>query len=375
MSIEILGLLMHRNVSEISPVGEPCFDLGMIQKLARSYDENGFDRVLMLQNSFAPDPFSIASYVSAITKRLSFMIAHRPGFIAPTMVARMFATLDQLSNGRAGIHIIAGANDKELECDGDFTTKEQRYLRSREFVEVLRTIWGSQSAQDYSGDFYKIRGALSETKPFRSTSIPIYWGGSSPLALEKGGECADVYAIGGLTSLDEMRKTVDDIKASAHKAGRTIRIQTSARIILGNTEEEAWRKADDILDRLREVGDEHKRQLQKDSNASTPGMRLDKKLSTTRGASGLGLIEAIAKGPSVIDDRLWTGITKASLELSTPAMPPALVGTAEQVTDSLLEYYAMGITGFLIRGFDLLEDISVFGETLIPLLRSKTAIA
>jgi alkanesulfonate monooxygenase len=54
-------------------------------------------------------------------------------------------------------------------------------------------------------------------------------------------------------------------------------------------------------------------------------------------------------------------------------LPPALVGTAEQVADALMDYYAMGISGFMLRGFDLLGDIAVHGRALIPLLRERAA--
>ena len=163
MALEILGVLLHRNASEITPhqAGAPAFDIEMIGLMARAFDEAGFDRVLILQNSFAPDPFAIAAHVSAITRKLAFMVAHRPGFIAPTMAARMFATLDQLSGGRAGVHIITGANDVELQCDGDFHTKQERYRRSAEYVSVMRAIWGANQPVDHAVDWYRLNRAMS----------------------------------------------------------------------------------------------------------------------------------------------------------------------------------------------------------------------
>ena len=89
MDIEILGVLFYKDSAEDTQSGsdEPL-ELETLGKLARMFDDNGYDRVLILQNSFAADPLPIASYVAAITKRLAFMVAHRPGFIAPTMAAR-----------------------------------------------------------------------------------------------------------------------------------------------------------------------------------------------------------------------------------------------------------------------------------------------
>jgi len=374
MTLEILGVLLHRNASEITlaDASAPSFDIAMIEKMARAFDDNGFDRVLILQNSFAPDPFAIAAHVSAITKKLAFMVAHRPGFIAPTMAARMFATLDQCSRGRAGVHIITGANDHELECDGDFHTKEERYLRSAEYVNVMRSIWSAETPVDHAGDWYRFNSALSEVRPVNGT-IPVYWGGASPLALEKGAEVGDVYAIGGLKPLAQMQGTVAEIQQAWARTGRSVRLQTSVRVILGDTEEQAWAAARDVVDALREKGLEQKRQIAGDGEAASTAMRLDPKLATTKGGSGRAELEAIAAGTELVDKRLWNGITRASIEFSTPMLPPALVGTAEQVADAMMDYYRMGITGFMIRGFDLYGDIAVHGRELIPTLRAMAA--
>ena len=67
------------------------------------------------------------------------------------------------------------------------------------------------------------------------------------------------------------------------------------------------------------------------------------------------------------DERLWMGITKATGALGNTS---CLVGTAEQVADSLLAYYRLGVSSFLIRGFDPVSDTIEFGRELIPRLKS-----
>lgn len=376
MSLEILGVLLHRNASEISAPQGPAFDVEMIGTLARAFDENGFDRVLILQNSFAPDPFAIATYAAAITQRLSFMVAHRPGFIAPTMAARMFATLDRLSGGRAGVHVITGANDLELACDGDYHTKDERYRRSGEYVEIMRALWAATEPVTHAGDWYRFDKALAEVRPEQG-AIPVYWGGASPLALEVGAKVADVYAIGGLKPLAQMAETVAQVRGAWAATGRALRLQTSARVIIGDTEEAAWKAAREVIGKLRETAAAQQAKLaeagQGKGAATGTAMRLDPKLATTRGGSGRAELEALADGSELVDKRLWTGITRASIDFETPMLPPALVGTAEQVADALMDYYAMGITGFLLRGFDLLGDIAVHGQGLIPCLRERAA--
>jgi alkanesulfonate monooxygenase SsuD/methylene tetrahydromethanopterin reductase-like flavin-dependent oxidoreductase (luciferase family) len=61
----------------------------------------------------------VTAHAASVTTRLNFMIAHRPGFTAPTVAARQLATLDDLTGGRIAVHIITGGSDEELAKDGD----------------------------------------------------------------------------------------------------------------------------------------------------------------------------------------------------------------------------------------------------------------
>jgi alkanesulfonate monooxygenase len=284
------------------------------------------------------------------------------------MAARLFATLDHLSQGRAGVHIITAANDIETQCDGDFLTKDERYRRSREYVEVLRLIWGATDPVTFEGDFYKFNRALSELRPYNG-SIPIYWGGASPLALEFGGQSADVHAMSGLQPLAQMRTFADSIKASAAKAGRPIKLQASVKMIIGDTEEAAWKKAQDVLDNVQATAERQEALRKSGKTASVPGMRIDDALTTSKGGSGVNRLTLLADGSDVVDKRLWTGAMKASQTFATPMIPPVLVGTPEQVVDAIGDYYDLGITGFLMTGFDALRDIPLFGAEINPLLR------
>ena len=67
------------------------------------------------------------------------------------------------------------------------------------------------------------------------------------------------------------------------------------------------------------------------------------------------------------DERLWMGITKATAALGNTS---CLVGTAEQVAEAILGYYCLGITSFLIRGFDPVGDTTEFGRELIPRIKA-----
>jgi alkanesulfonate monooxygenase len=351
MPCEIIGLHFHADSSELHPV-RGVYDLDFVRACAIAHEKAGFDRILIGQTATWPDGFATASYIAGVTSRIHFMVAHRPGFIAPTMAARMFATLDQISAGRASVHIITGASDIETQCDGDFLTKDERYRRSREYVDILRTIWTSSEPVDHDGSFYRFKKGFSEIKPVQS-SIPIFWGGGSDLAIELGAQCADMYALGPDT-LARTAETVARIKREAARSGRDPHISMSMRIIVADTEEKAWAQADHVqdtvLDYQARIG-----AIGRDKGPDDPG----RKFASAMAALG-----------TRVDDRLWTGITQAT---AGRLHATALVGTARQVADALLAYYDVGVDRLLLNGFDTLRDVEMFGRELIPMIRAGVA--
>lgn len=348
MTISFTGLVSHRNHLE-NPVSASGFDTAYLKRFAIAHEEAGFDRVLIGYGSTSPDGLHLGTYVAAVTERLGIMLAHRPGFVAPTLAARTLATIDQLSGGRASVHIISGANDVEQQRDGDFLNKAERYERSDEYVGLLRRLWTATEPFDHDGKYYRFKGGFVQEKPVQKPHIPVFFGGSSEAAIEAAGKHADIYALFG-ESLDQVREKVARVRAAAARHGRTIQFSLSLRPILAETEESAWKRADAILERTRAL-----RAAQGlEDFAGTPG---------SEGSAALLL--AASKGERV-DKRLWTGVARIT---GAGGNTTSLVGTGEQVADALLDYYDLGITTFLIRGFDPLEDAIDYGKNLIPLVR------
>src|SRR4051812_8421827 len=108
MPVSMFGMISHRLASEIIPPRGPVFDPGFIRDFARAHEQGAFDRVLVGYYSNAPDGFLVAAHAAASTERLGILLAHRPGFVAPTVAARKLATLDQMSGGRLALHVISG---------------------------------------------------------------------------------------------------------------------------------------------------------------------------------------------------------------------------------------------------------------------------
>jgi alkanesulfonate monooxygenase len=349
MTVEFIGFIGTHHTSEIHPHDGPAIDRDYVETVAKAHEDGGFDRALVAFSSTSPESQLVVAHAASVTKRLQFMIAHRPGFTAPTVAARQLATLDQFTGGRIAVHIITGGSDAELAKDGDHLTKDERYARTDEYLDIVRQEWTSEEPFSYSGRFYRVEGAFGGVKPAQKPHIPIYFGGSSDAAIPVAGKHADIYALWGETQA-QVRETVARVRAAAAKHGRSVRFSLSLRPVLADTEEAAWKRADDIVERARAIRDA--------AGLPTTG-------HAPPNAGSQRLLEAAAAGTR-LDKRLWTGVAAVT---GAQGNSTGLVGTPEQVAEALLDYYDLGISTFLIRGFDPLEDAVAYGRDLIPLVR------
>src|SRR6201996_7280828 len=183
--------------SRAAPAG-PAVDPGYLTRFAQAHEAAGFDRVLIGYHATGPDGFAVAAHVLAVTSRLKVLIAHRPGFVAPTLVARKLATLDALTGGgRGAIHHISGGDEADQQRDGDFVGPDPRDARTAEFMPVLRRELTAPEPFDHDGEFYRVRGAFSDVRPPAAAGIPLYFGGASPAAVRGGAPDAHGYLLGG----------------------------------------------------------------------------------------------------------------------------------------------------------------------------------
>jgi alkanesulfonate monooxygenase len=352
MSIEFIGMIQTQKVSETHRAEGPAIDRNYVRDFAQAHEEAGFDRVLVPHHSTGPSATLTIAYAASVTEQIHFMLAHRPGFTSPTLAARQIATLDQFSGGRLGVHFISGGSDEEQRRDGDYLAHDERYARTDEYLEIVKRIWTSDQPFDHHGKYYRFEAGFSEVKPLQQPHVPVYFAGASEAAIPVAGKHADVYALWG-ESLDQARELTGRVRSEAAKTGRTVRFSVSFRPILAATEDAAWQRAEHIL--------EETRRLRVAQGYSRGGPQ------QSEGAKRL--LAAAEKGARV-DRRLWTEIAK---ETGARANTTALVGTPEQVAQALLDYYDLGVTTFLIRGFDPLEDAIDFGRELIPHTRYLVA--
>jgi alkanesulfonate monooxygenase len=354
-SVEFIGYIGNNNSSETIVRSGPVLDRHWIETVAQAHEAAGFDRALLAFHSTTPDGLQIGQHVLHVTDRLNVLIAQRPGFTAPTLLARQLATVDQLSGGRVALHVITGGNATELKQDGNTVDdKDERYARTSEFLDVIRSEWTSDKPFNYAGKYYQVENGFSQIKPTRREGIPIFVGGASDAAIEVAGKHADTFALWG-ESYAQVRDVTSRVRSAAAGHGRpTPRFSLSVRPILAETEEKAWAKAEAILERATALQDKTGYRKPADGHATAGARRL----------------LALADQGSRIDKRLWTEIAKLTGANSNTT---ALVGTPEQIADVFGDYYDLGVSHFLIRGFDPLIDAIDYGRELIPLTRKLIA--
>jgi alkanesulfonate monooxygenase len=358
MPVEFIGMISTRDQSETRRSRGPVVDRDYVRRFARAHEDAGFDRVLIGYSSSQPDGTQVAAYAAAHTERLSFLIAHRPGFVAPTLAARTFATLDQFAGGRIAVHIITGGSDGEQRRDGDHLSKDERYDRTDEYLDIVVQAWTSAGPFGYQGRYYQVEDAYAEVRSPQRPRIPLYFGGSSDAAYRVGGKHADVYALWG-EPLAETAEQIASVRAAAAAAGRdpAPRISVSFRPILGATEEIAWDRAHRILATTQANIEEFRGQWRRPSLGGAQ--------PENRGSQRL--LAAAAQG-ELHDRALWTPLAAAT---GAAGNSTALVGTPETVAQALLDYVGIGVTTLLIRGYDPYDDAIDYGRHLLPLVRAE----
>jgi alkanesulfonate monooxygenase len=387
MPVEIIGMVGTRDASEIKgplvdgPVVDwmdgPVIDPDYLVDIARAHDEGGFDRVLVGYGAVAPEGWAVAATVLHSTKQLKVLVAHRPGFVQPVVLARMAATLDHLTGGgRIAIHFITGGDEADQRREGDFVAHDDRYRRTGEVMAVARRIWAEDKPFDFEGEFFKYEGAFSSVKPVTPGGIPLYFAGASPPAIAVGAAEADVYAFWG-EPRDAVAARMATINQAATAAGRSLRYSISLRPIIADTEDEAWEKAEWIAAETAARIELAKERMagHQDTYTGLGGER-NATFSVNRdtgGTTSVGrkrLIEMSAD-KDVHDERLWMKVANLT---GAAGNSTALVGTAEQVAEAMLRYYDIGCTTLLLKGFDPLPDAIDFGKQLLPLVREGAAL-
>ena len=327
--------------------------LPYLQQIAQASDSLGFHGVLLPTGRSCEDAWVVAAAMVPATKRLKFLVALRPGIIAPTAGARMAATLDRLSGGRLLINVVTGGDPTEAEGDGIFQDHDTRYQQTEEFLTIWRRVLAGETLT-FHGKHLSVKGAKCLYPPIQRPHPPLYFGGSSAAGHELAAKHVDVYLTWGEPPAAVAEK-VRDIRQRAAALGRTVRFGIRLHVIVRETRSAAWDAAAKLISHLDESA----------INAAQKSFsRFDSEGQRRMSSLHNGQRDKLEVSPD-----LWAGVGLVRGGAGT-----ALVGDADTVAHRLLEYRELGIETFILSGYPHLEEAYRTAELLFPKLPLERAL-
>ncbi|MGR9089069.1 MAG: LLM class flavin-dependent oxidoreductase [Gammaproteobacteria bacterium] len=208
------------------------------------------------------DPMTLLPALAVTTKHIGLIATASTTYNDPYHIARKFASLDHISNGRAGWNVVTSANPNEAKNFGfeEHMPHDERYRRAREFYDVVTGLWDSWDDDafvrdqasgiyfdpaklhvlDHHGEYLDVRGPLNVARPVQGWPV-IVQAGASEAGRALAATTAEVV-FGGANNLDDARAYYDDIKTRMAAVGRppeSLKILPGAFVVVGDTRAQA----------------------------------------------------------------------------------------------------------------------------------------
>ncbi|WP_316761705.1 LLM class flavin-dependent oxidoreductase [Pedobacter aquatilis] len=309
-----------------------------VKRLAVRSEEIGFDLALIaelnlndIKGEGAPslDAWSTAAALAAVTSKQELMVAVRPTFHNPALLAKQAANIDHISGGRLSLNLVSSWWKDEAEKFGvNFEQHDDRYARSAEWLEVLDNVWKKDNFS-FDGKFYKVKDNILQPKPLSSPRPPIYAGGESEAAKDLISSTCDGYVMHG-DSPELIARRIADLSERRDKKGLPpMQFGVAAYSIIRNTEQEVKKEVDRITN-VQEGSSGYKNYQQ-----WIAGTQLEQQLSLT------------------------------DYSVSNRGLRSGLTGTPTQVQDRIGEFEKIGVNFFLLQCSPQLEEMERFADTII----------
>lgn len=328
--------------------GQRPISVDYLGQIARSAEQLGFEAALTPAGAWCEDAWISTAMISAVSKKLKFLVAFRPGLTAPFYAAQSAVTFQNMSGGRLLLNVVTGGEDREQRVYGDYLDKDSRYERTAEFLDIVNRLWSGEKVT-YEGKHLKLDEAELNSLP--TIRPDIYFGGSSPIALEVAAEHVDVYLTWGEPP-EAVAEKVKKVQEHAKRFGRTLRFGIRLHTIARETSEAAWAEANRLIEN---ISDE---QIQ----------RVQEKLkgSQSEGQRRMLELNAGSKDGLEVYPNLWAGVG-----LIRGGAGTAMVGSHTEIADLIEKYAEVGISEFVLSGYPHLEEAYHFGEGVLPELERR----
>ncbi|MFC7329725.1 LLM class flavin-dependent oxidoreductase [Marinactinospora rubrisoli] len=323
-------------------------DVGYLGQIVRAAEPLGFEGALTPTGAWCEDAWLTTAMLSAVSERLKFLVAFRPGLLSPTLAAQMSATFQRLSGGRLMLNVVTGGESHEQRTHGDFLGKDARYARTGEFLEIVRRLFRGETV-DFAGEHLRVEDARLHRLPVPTP--PVYFGGSSPAALEVAARHVDTYLTWGEPPTAVAEK-IGRVRALAVTHGRELAFGVRLHVISRDTAEEAWAETERLLAGM--------------APETIANVQAGLARSESEGQRRMLDLHGGRTDRLEIHPNLWAGIGLVRGGAGT-----ALVGSHREVADLIEEYHRAGVTEFVLSGYPHLEEAYWFGEGVLPVLRER----
>jgi FMNH2-dependent dimethyl sulfone monooxygenase len=290
-------------------------------------EELGFETTLIAERWLGTDhpAWVLASALAALTSKMELMVAVHPGILAPQVVAKLAASLDRISGGRAALNIVNGWWKEEFETFGSGALspdEEARYRRMEEFLRVLHGMW-NEDKFDFHGEFYNVDRQSLPLKPVQMPNPPIYAASRADAGKEIIARHGDDWFADYVPDYRVWEQNVEnaavaiaDMKARAAHYGRKLNFSMSCHVICSHSNEEAIERANQL--------------------------------------------EAHGK-------------TNRLAFVAAKALGTGFVGTPETIVERIHRFEAAGVQTMMLQFHPMMEGMETFAREILPLLDNRRA--
>ena len=315
---------------------QPTWDY--VSRLARRSEKIGFDITLIAELNLndikgvdAPslDAWSTAAALAAVTETLELMVAVRPTFHIPALLAKQAANIDQISGGRVSLNVVSSWWAEEAKKYGvHFDQHDDRYARTSEWLDVVDRAW-KEDHFSYSGKYYSVQDLVLQPKPVSKPRPTIYAGGESETAKELISQKCDAYVMHG-DSPERVAVKIRDLSERRERKGLPrMQFGVAAYSIVRETEREAQQELARITD-------------------------------VKQNAAGYQNYQ-----DWLANTQLEQRVSLEDYSVSNRGLRSGLVGTPQQVADRVGEFEDAGVDLLLLQFSPQMEEMERFADTVI----------
>ena len=275
------------------------------------------------------DAWSTAAALAAVTKNMELMVAVRPTFHNPALLAKQAANIDQIAKGRLTLNVVSSWwKDEATKYGVHFDEHDDRYARTSEWLDVVDGCW-REKGFSYKGAYYDVRDNVLSPKPVRKPRPTLYAGGESERAKDLIAAKCDAYLMHGDTPEKVGAKIADMRERRSRARLEPMTYGVAGYAVVRDTEVEALKEVARITD-------------------------------VQQSARGYANFQQFVQG-----SKLETQLSMEDYSVSNRGLRSGFVGTPEMVKDRVAEFAAVGVDLVLLQSSPQMEEMERFGRQVI----------